>query len=109
MGHEVRTKNDHGIVTEDGWQGIDKVLHPGELKFYSSKPPLLPTLVAGEYWLLKKLFGWSIVQERWQVVRVILLTVFVKTQRQEVREVRRATEAMQLCVAEGHLAEDEEE
>ena len=41
--------------------------------------------------------------------RVILLTVFVKTQRQEVREVRRATVAMQFCVAEGHLAEDEEE
>lgn len=41
--------------------------------------------------------------------RVILLTVFVKTQRQEVREIRRATEAMQRCVAEGHLAEDEEE
>jgi len=35
--------------------------------------------------------------------------VFVKTQRQEVREMRRATEAMQRCDAEGHLAEDEEE
>lgn len=41
--------------------------------------------------------------------RVILLTVFVKTERQEVREIRRATEAMKRCVAEGHLAEDEKE
>ena len=41
--------------------------------------------------------------------RVILLTVFVKTRRQEVREIRRARDAMQRCVAEGHLAEDEEE
>lgn len=41
--------------------------------------------------------------------RVILLTVFVKTQRQEVREIRRATEAMKRCVTEGHLAEDEKE
>ncbi len=41
--------------------------------------------------------------------RIILLTVFVKTRRQEVREIRRARDAMQRCVAEGHLAEDEEE
>src|SRR5262249_47956302 len=30
---------------------------------------------AGEYWLLKKTFGWSITEQRWSVVRVILLTV----------------------------------
>ena len=42
-----------GIVFEDGWQTIDKVLHPERQEFYSSKPPLLPTLVAGEYWLLQ--------------------------------------------------------
>jgi hypothetical protein len=69
---------DRGIVTEDGWQTSDKVLHPappGETqRFLSSKPPLFPTLVAGEYWLEKHLFGWSITEQRWQVVRAGLLT-----------------------------------
>ena len=41
--------------------------------------------------------------------RIILLTVFVKAQRQEAREVRRAREAMRRCVAQGHVADDEEE
>ena len=64
---------DSGIVTEDGWGTIDKVLIGQE--FYSSKPPLLPTLLAGEYWFLKQVFGLSITDPRGEVVRVILLTV----------------------------------
>ncbi len=66
-----------GIVSEDGWQTVDKVLKPGTDELYSSKPPLLPTLVAGEYWLLKHAFGWSLAgnaPSRWWVVRVVLLT-----------------------------------
>jgi hypothetical protein len=74
-GREARIKSDSGIVTQDGYKTIDKVLHPERLKFYSSKPPLLATLAAGEYWLLKELFGWSITDQRWEVVRTILLTV----------------------------------
>jgi hypothetical protein len=66
---------DAGIITEDGWKTIDKVLHPESHRFYSSKPPFLPTIFAGEYWLLKKVFGWSIVEDRWLVMRTILLTV----------------------------------
>lgn len=66
---------DHGIVFEDGWTTVDKVLHPDTQLFYSSKPPLLPTLAAGEYWLLKQLFGWSITDQRFTVARVILFTV----------------------------------
>jgi hypothetical protein len=69
-----RLTRDSGIVTHDGWRTIDKVLRPGTADFYSSKPPLLPTLLAGEYWLLH-LFGLSIVADRWVVVRIILLTV----------------------------------
>lgn len=69
---------DYGIVTEDGWQTIDRVLPPqsttGPRAFYSSKPPLLATLMAGEYWLLKRAFGWSITRDRWAVVRTILIT-----------------------------------
>src|SRR5262249_51465051 len=66
---------DTGIMTEDGWRTIDKVMNPETHDFYSSKPPLLTTLLAGEYWLLKKAFGWSIVEHRWYVQRIILLTV----------------------------------
>jgi len=40
--------------------------------------------------------------------RIILLTVFVKTRRQEVREVARAAEAMRRCMAEEHSADEEE-
>jgi hypothetical protein len=73
--HQYR---DRGIVTEEGWQTSDKVLHPalhGQTQwFLSSKPPLFPTLVAGEYWLLKHVFGWSITDQRMLVVRVGLLT-----------------------------------
>jgi hypothetical protein len=70
--------HDSGIVTEDGWHGIDKVLKPepeGQVRpFYSSKPPFLPTLMAGEYWLLKHLVGWSIVGHYEEVTRTCLLT-----------------------------------
>src|SRR5262245_44501845 len=68
---------DEGIITEDGWQTVDKVLHPETKIFYSSKPPLLPTLLAGEYWLIKKLTGWTIAAEPWKVIVPILLTVNV--------------------------------
>ncbi len=74
-GFRARVASDRGIVFEDGWQTVDKVLHPARLEFYSTKPPLLATMVAGEYWLLKKLFGWSFQSNRWEVVRVILFTI----------------------------------
>ena len=66
---------DSGIVAEADWDTIDKVLRPETSDFYSSKPPLLPTLLAGEYWLLKKAFGWSLVDDQRLVVSIILLTV----------------------------------
>ncbi len=68
---------DRGIIFEDGYQSLDKVMIPETGEFYSSKPPLLTTLIAWEYWLLKKCFGWSIVRDRWLVVCTILLTVNV--------------------------------
>lgn len=40
--------------------------------------------------------------------RIIVLTVFVKTQRRERAEIRRARQAMQRCMAEGHTATEEE-
>jgi hypothetical protein len=70
----VNAYGDRGIVFESGWETVDKVLNPETKEFYSSKPPLLATLAAGEYWLLKRTFGWSIAQDANAVVRIILLT-----------------------------------
>src|SRR2546423_169169 len=67
-------RSDTGIIFEDGWQSVDKVLHPERLEFYSTKPPLLTVMAAGEYWLLRKAFGWSIVDDRWKVIPTILIT-----------------------------------
>src|SRR5262245_26870824 len=66
---------DSGIIFEDGWGSVDKVMDPDTGKFYSSKPTLFPTLVAGEYWLLKNLFGWTFQTHLFTIVRVVLLTV----------------------------------
>jgi hypothetical protein len=79
IGHRVEKASggyvDEGIAREENWQTIDKVMNPETKNFYSSKPPLLPTMLAGEYWVLKKLLGWSIVDQNLPVVRAILLTV----------------------------------
>ena len=40
--------------------------------------------------------------------RIILLTVFAKTQRQERREIVRAKQAMERCIAESHSTDDKE-
>jgi hypothetical protein len=74
-GYHLRTGNDTGIVFEDGWKTIDKVMKPDTCDFYSSKPPLLPTLMAGEYWVLQKVFGWKIKDQYALVVRIGLITV----------------------------------
>ena len=66
---------DVGIISENGWKTIDLVLHPDKQVFYSTKPPLLSTLVAGLYWLLKTLFGWTLTTRPFAVVRTILLLV----------------------------------
>jgi hypothetical protein len=73
---------DSGLVTQEGWQTIDKVLNPTTGDFYSSKPPLLATLVAGLYWLLYHLCGWSFAGtplhpegQAFEIVRTILLLV----------------------------------
>jgi hypothetical protein len=72
---EKNKYGDTGILFEDGWGSVDRVLHPERQEFYSSKLPLLPTVLAGEYWLLRKLFGWTLEKQPWEVVRTILFTV----------------------------------
>ena len=58
------------------WQTIDRVKHKGNDGWehnYSSKPPLLPTLVAGEYWLMHAITGWDITEEPILVIRSLLI------------------------------------
>ncbi len=69
---------DTGIVFDNkDYETLDKVMNPETGEFFSSKPPLFATLVAGEYWMLNRLLGWSIDRDRWWVVCTILLTVNV--------------------------------
>ena len=77
----VRALVDHGtyaiddVILHKRWDTIDKVAHPGrdgQLHYYSSKPTLLPTLLAIPYWLLQKLTGWTLEQHPLQVGRTIV-------------------------------------
>lgn len=68
---------DAGIITEADYAGIDRVMDPATGRFYSSKPPLFATLLAGEYWVLKHAGGWEITRDRWPVAVTLLLTVNV--------------------------------
>ena len=61
------------IDKQSGWTTIDKVRHNGH--FYSTKPPLLPTLVAGVYWSVKKVTGWDLYRHTNEASRTILLIV----------------------------------
>jgi len=61
------------IIDEAPWQTIDKVKREGH--FYSSKPALLPTIVAGEYWLVKKAFGWKLPERADSVVHLTLFLI----------------------------------
>jgi hypothetical protein len=67
---------DHGFIFDEyDWKTIDRVLDPKTGKhFYSSKPPLLATLMAGQYWVMQKVFGWRISEQKWQVVLAGLFT-----------------------------------
>ncbi len=58
------------------WKTIDMVRHrgpDGREHYYSSKPPLFPTLVAGEYWLIRNLTGATLEQHPFQVMRWMLV------------------------------------
>ena len=61
------------IDARPGWGTIDKVRHNGH--FYSSKPPLQSTLVAGVYWGVKRVTGWNLDTHTAEVSRLILLIV----------------------------------
>jgi hypothetical protein len=80
----IRALVEHGTYEIDAvldtqvWDTIDMVQHrgrDGELHLYSSKPPLLPTLLAGEYWLIHRLTGWTLGDRPYEIGRLMLFTV----------------------------------
>ena len=44
------------VIADDGWNTIDKVRHEGH--FFSTKPALFPTMVAGVYWTVQQITAW---------------------------------------------------
>ncbi len=61
------------IDQRSGWSSIDKVRHDGH--FYSTKPPLFPTMVAGLYWIIKTTTGLNLDQDLYDVAHIILIVV----------------------------------
>jgi hypothetical protein len=65
------------IVAQPGWDTIDMVKHrgpDGEEHLYSSKPPLLATLLAGEYWLIYRLTGATLADHPFEIGRFMIAT-----------------------------------
>lgn len=64
-----------------GWSTIDKVRHQpaggSEYHFYSSKPPLFSTMVAGLYWIQKNVFGFDLREETRTTAQSLLLLINV--------------------------------
>ena len=67
-----------------GWDSIDVVKHglpdekwdpsnPASGYLYSSKPPLLPTVMAAPYWVLNRVFGLSLKKDPFLTARILLV------------------------------------
>src|SRR6202790_4379817 len=84
----VRALVEHGtyaideIVVQPGWDTIDMVKHDDQGRpapkvdeghLYSSKPPLLATLWAGEYWVIHKLTGKTLGAHPYAIGRCMLI------------------------------------
>lgn len=61
------------VIQVPGWDSIDKVKHDGHL--YSSKPALLPTLLAAEYWVIMKTTGMTFETYPYAIVRFMIATL----------------------------------
>jgi len=72
-GRLARIASDRGPLFEDGWNSIDRVLKPDTFEFYSSKPPLYPTMLAGWTYVLEKVTGWKLKDDSAAVVRTSLI------------------------------------
>ena len=75
MGVEGAPYSIDKVTIEPNWDTIDMVKHDGHL--YSSKPPLFPTLVAGQYWLIHRLTGATLATHPYVIDRFMLVTVNV--------------------------------
>ena len=88
----VRALVEHGtyaiddIVIQPNWDTIDMVKHDdqgrpaprvGDGHLYSSKPPLLATLWAGEYWAIHKLTGKTLGEHPFAIGRFMLISLNV--------------------------------
>jgi len=79
----VRALVDHGTYEIDqtyewpNWDTLDMVRHvgaDGKMHSYSSKPPLLATLLAGEYWVIKQVTGWTFKEHPYEIGRFMILS-----------------------------------
>jgi hypothetical protein len=64
---------DNKLKMRPGWDTIDMVWHNGH--FYSSKPPLLSTLMAAEYWVIYHATGKSLGTHPYEIGRFMLITI----------------------------------
>ncbi|MCG8652373.1 MAG: hypothetical protein MI861_21210, partial [Pirellulales bacterium] len=70
---DPRSRRKHRI-----WATIDKVRHTGpdgKLHYYSSKPPLFPTMVAGLYWVVRSVSGMTLTEQPIYMTRILLALV----------------------------------
>lgn len=77
---ELGTYEIDALIDRNLWNTIDMVQHrgdDGQLHLYSSKPPLLITLLAGEYWIIHKATGMTLADHPFFIGRLILFTVNV--------------------------------
>ena len=68
------------IITQRGWDTIDMVKHRGSDgmdHLYSSKPPLMATLMAGPYWLIHRLTGATLGDHPYEIGRFMLVIINV--------------------------------
>jgi hypothetical protein len=68
------------IVGQPTWDTIDMVQHTGrdgKPHLYSSKPPLLATLLAGEYWLIHQFGGATLRDYPYEIGRAMVLSINV--------------------------------
>jgi hypothetical protein len=85
----VRALVEHGtyaideIVSQPNWDTIDMVKHDDQGRqapaadeghLYSSKPPLLATLMAGEYWLIHRATGATLGTHPYAIGRAMIVT-----------------------------------
>jgi hypothetical protein len=79
---ELGTYQIDEIVSQPNWDTIDMVKHddegrpapsPDEGHLYSSKPPLLATLLAAPYWLIHRLSGATLADHPYAIGRTLLV------------------------------------